>query len=101
MRWTDVDAGGSVLSWTRLHVSQEAFFNEHAPLTIGLIKLDCGPVVFAHLAQASAATGRPVGVELRRDKSERDVFVALPRDSGKDALKEFSHLLKEASDVRT
>ena len=61
---------------TDLHASLEPFFRAHAPWTVGLVKLECGPVVMAHLFVPEPAGGAAVTVELQRDTAGRLVMVA-------------------------
>src|SRR5262245_60756938 len=57
--WREQDGHGHVLSDTVLRHSQELFFRERVPWRLGLVKLDAGPTVVAHLhAGAPAAPGR-------------------------------------------
>ena len=48
---------GEVYSYTKIHVAAEAF-REDAPYTIGVVKLEEGPMVEGHIVE----TGRPVGI---------------------------------------
>ena len=54
--------GGELLAQTVLHHSNDLFFRERLPWRLGLVKLDCGPTVVAHLHEA---------VEARFTSSER------------------------------
>lgn len=91
--WEQVSEEGAVLSWTILHVSQEPFFQDKLPLNLGLIKLDCGPVLAAYLGAAARTSGCRVGVSGRLDRSGRAVFFAMP--PGVDPATEFNALLQE------
>ncbi len=91
--WKQVSEEGAVLSWTILHASQEPFFKDKLPLNLGLIKLDCGPVLMAYLAAAARAAGSRVRVSGRLDRSGRAVFFAMP--PGGDPATEFNALLQE------
>ena len=44
--------GGELLAQTVLHHSNDLFFRERLPWRLGLIKLDCGPTVVAHLHES-------------------------------------------------
>lgn len=94
--WEQVTELGAVLSWTTLHVSQEPFFKDKLPLHLGLVKLDCGPVLMAYLAAASRAAGARVQLSGRLDRSGRAVFFAMP--PGSDPASEFNALLQEEQD---
>ncbi|PRD43646.1 short-chain dehydrogenase [Phyllobacterium phragmitis] len=65
---TDLPAGGKVLSHTLISVPGELYFRERAPWLIGLVKLDCGPILVAHL-HADCATGDRVRMSLQMDKA--------------------------------
>ena len=93
LTWEPVSAGGAVLSWTRSHSSVSRFFKDKLPLHVGAIKLDCGPVLFAHLSANSLQTGARVQIMGRPDKSGQTVFFARPADTG--ATDEFSMIMKE------
>jgi len=80
--WGPVPAEGKLISWTRLHASVEPFFREHLPWPVGSVKLDCGPVVIAHLAVALPATGMGVNVLSYPDGNGVPVLVAAVEGSG-------------------
>ena len=77
LQWEEISAEGTLISYTVLHASTNAFFREHLPHQTALVKLDCGPVLIAHLAYDKAKTGDNVTVINRRDISGEGVFVAL------------------------
>ena len=60
--WGPVPVEGKLLSWTLLYASVEPFYREHLPWPVGSVKLDCGPVVIAHLAVPAPAAGMAVSV---------------------------------------
>lgn len=82
LEWKKVAATGKLISCTILHASTNAFFREHLPRRIALVKLDCGPILFAHLAYAGAKSGDRVYVLNRRDRSGAAVFIALVEAGG-------------------
>ena len=90
--WEQVNALGKVLSWTISHASTNRFFKDKLPLRVGMVKLDCGPVLIAYLAAASLQTGSRVRVSGRLDKSGQAVFLATPPDTGPAA--EFNAILE-------
>jgi len=75
LAWTELPATGTLLSWTVLRSSLDGFFRAHLPWTVGLVKLDCGPVVMSHLFVPEPASGTAVAITLHRDAASRLVFV--------------------------
>lgn len=67
---------GTLLARTLLHHSNEAAFRARLPLGVGLVALDCGPVVMCFVA-APHAIGARVTVRGTRDAAGRSVFHAL------------------------
>jgi len=78
LEWGPVPSAGRLLSWTRLHASVEQFFREHLPWPVGSVKLDCGPVVIAHLAVELPAAGMAVNVLSYLDGNGAPVLVIVP-----------------------
>ncbi|MBI1733123.1 MAG: OB-fold domain-containing protein [Gammaproteobacteria bacterium] len=76
--WVPVSGDGTLLSWTNVHTSLEPFFADHAPWPVGRVKLECGPLVIAHLAIASPDTGMRVRVLPHRDLSDVAVLIIVP-----------------------
>lgn len=76
LSWNEVSPMGNVLSWTTSTASTSQFFGDKFPLNIGLVKLDCGPVMIAYLAATCLQTGSRVQVTGKRDKSGQCVFFA-------------------------
>ena len=75
--WRDVPAGGQMLAVTTTRISAAPYFRRHAPWRTGLVGLDCGPSVVAHLHRDVSATDR-VRMRLHLDKSGAGVMLALP-----------------------
>ena len=80
LEWAPVPAEGKLVSWTWLNASVEPFFQEHLPWPVGSVKLDCGPVVIAHLAIGVPRTGQPVQVLPYLGRGGAPVLVALPEN---------------------
>ena len=93
LSWEQVSPMGKVLSWTSSRASTNQFFRDKFPLDIGLVKLDCGPVIVAYLAAPCRQTGSRVQVTGKPDKSGQCVFLAAPPDT--DPSAKFSELLEE------
>ncbi len=75
----DVEAGGTVLTETTVHISPEPYFRERPASRIGLVKLDAGPTAVAHLHGDVGVKAR-VRLELKLDRSGAPVMVALPQE---------------------
>lgn len=73
----DVDSRGTLLAETTVRVSPDSYFRERLPWRIGMIKLDIGPLVVAHL-HADAAEGARVRLDLKLDRGGAPVMIALP-----------------------
>jgi NAD(P)-dependent dehydrogenase (short-subunit alcohol dehydrogenase family)/uncharacterized OB-fold protein len=78
--WTDQSGTGELIAETTVHLSQDAYFRERAPWRVGMVRLDAGPTLIAHLPAAGAAAPARVRVGARLDKSGQGVLVAFPID---------------------
>jgi len=95
LNWKSVLNTGCLLSFTVLHASHVPFFQERTPWYIGLIQLDCGPVIFAHLTSRAVHVDDHVRVICKRDKSGQGVFVAVPAsDDPGEGLRRLDHLFR-------
>src|SRR6185503_10219789 len=79
--WKPQPEGGELLAQTVLHHSNDLFFRERLPWRLGLVRLDCGPIVVAHLHES--ATQR-VRVRAALDRAGQAVIAALPDKEGSD-----------------
>jgi NAD(P)-dependent dehydrogenase (short-subunit alcohol dehydrogenase family)/uncharacterized OB-fold protein len=73
----DVARGGTLLAETAVRTTTDPYFRERTPWRVGTVKLDVGPVVVAHL-HGDAVEGARVRLELKLDKSDSAVVMALP-----------------------
>jgi len=73
--WKSQRDAGELLAQTVLHHSNDLFFRERLPWRLGLVKLDCGPIVVAHLH--NSVTQR-VRVRAMLDRAGQAVIAALP-----------------------
>ena len=78
--WKDQTGSGELIAETTVHLSQDAYFRERAPWRMGMVKLDAGPTVIAHLPAAGKAAPARVRVAAKLDKSGQGVLVAFPAD---------------------
>ena len=79
--WKPHPEGGELLAQTVLHHSNDLFFRERLPWRLGLVRLDCGPIVVAHLHES--VTQR-VRVRAALDRAGQAVIAALPDKEGSD-----------------
>lgn len=75
--YRDVPPGGAVLAGTVIRTSTDTYFRERLPWRAGMVALDCGPQLLAHL-HGDVAEGERVRMALRLDKGGNAVAVALP-----------------------
>ena len=73
--WKAQSNAGELLAQTVLHHSNDLFFRERLPWRLGMVKLDCGPTVVAHLHEA---VSQRVRVRAMLDRAGQAVIVALP-----------------------
>jgi NAD(P)-dependent dehydrogenase (short-subunit alcohol dehydrogenase family)/uncharacterized OB-fold protein len=78
LSWKEEGGRGELLAATVLHHSNDLFFRERLPWRLGLIKLDSGPTVVAHLHGKVPAAPAAVHVTARLDRAGQAVLVALP-----------------------
>ena len=78
LQWRAQSGDGQLLALTTLHHSNELFFRERLPWRLGLVHLDAGPTVVAHLhGDVSTAPAR-VRIGARLDRAGRAVLIAYP-----------------------
>lgn len=78
--WRAQDGAGELIAQTQLHHSHEPFFREHLPWRIGLVRLDAGPTVIAHLHRDCVGPPARVRIQAIIDREARAVLVAVPFD---------------------
>src|SRR5581483_8607681 len=76
--WRAQDGTGELVSETTLRHSHELFFRERMPWRLGLVKLDNGPIVVAHLHGDCAAPPSRVRVRAHLDRAGQAALLALP-----------------------
>jgi NAD(P)-dependent dehydrogenase (short-subunit alcohol dehydrogenase family)/uncharacterized OB-fold protein len=76
--WRAQDGAGELLADTVLHHSNDLFFRERLPWRLGLVRLDAGPAVVAHLHGDVPPAPARVRVTARLDRAGQAVLVALP-----------------------
>jgi NAD(P)-dependent dehydrogenase (short-subunit alcohol dehydrogenase family)/uncharacterized OB-fold protein len=90
----DIDPHGTLVVQTTVRVSTDNYFRERQPWPVGLVKLDAGPSVVAHL-HGDVTEGGRVRLMAALDRSGAAVMMALPdKDtanmSDDPALREFT-----------
>jgi uncharacterized OB-fold protein len=73
--WQSVDGGATVQSVTALHYPLETNFSGQLPWRIASVKLDVGPVAFAHLQPGLECKAR-VTLSIAQDEIGNHVLVA-------------------------
>jgi len=76
LAWQSVSSAGTVQSLSDLHYPLESNFTHQLPWRIASVKLDVGPVAFAHL-QPGVRTGERVALEIVEDKTGNRMLVAI------------------------
>ena len=76
--WRVQDGAGELLSETMLRHSFELFFRERMPWRLGMIRLDCGPVLVAHLHGDCSPAPARVRVRASLDRAGQAVLIAIP-----------------------
>jgi NAD(P)-dependent dehydrogenase (short-subunit alcohol dehydrogenase family)/uncharacterized OB-fold protein len=76
--WRPQDGAGELLADTIVHHSQELFFRERGKWRLGLVRLDCGPSVVAHLHGDCPGAPSRLRVTSTLDRAGQAVLVAFP-----------------------
>jgi len=76
--WREQSGAGDLVSETVLRHSLELFFRERMPWRLGMIKLDCGPVVIAHLHGDCPPAPTRVRVRASLDRAGQAALIAIP-----------------------
>src|SRR5271155_3852022 len=77
--WRAQDGAGELVSETTLHHSNELFYRERMPWRLGVIKLDSGPVIVAHVHGDCPPAPSRVHVRAGLDKAGQAALIAVPR----------------------
>jgi uncharacterized OB-fold protein/NAD(P)-dependent dehydrogenase (short-subunit alcohol dehydrogenase family) len=85
--WREVSAGGVLAAGSVVRVSADPYFRRRLPWPVGLVAMDAGAKVVAHLA-GGPAPGERVRLSMRLDKAGRGVMLAMPegRDVNDDPI---------------
>jgi NAD(P)-dependent dehydrogenase (short-subunit alcohol dehydrogenase family) len=74
---TDAPREGVIVTETTIRVPADVYFRERAPWRTGIVKMDCGPTIVAHL-HADCEEGGRVRMSFQLDKSGNAVPFARP-----------------------
>ena len=75
--WQEVAPGGTLLAETTLHHSNDLFFRDRLPWRLGMVRMDAGPSVVAHLAE-DCRQGQRVNLAISLDRQGHAVMTANP-----------------------
>jgi NAD(P)-dependent dehydrogenase (short-subunit alcohol dehydrogenase family)/uncharacterized OB-fold protein len=78
--WKPQTGVGELLSETTLHHSNELFYRERTPWRLGMVRLDCGPVVVAHLHGDCPRSPSRVRVLANIDRAGQAALLAIPEN---------------------
>lgn len=84
LQWEVQDGGGELLAVTNIHVCQNAYFKEHTPWRVALVRLDCGPTVMCHVHVECPPAPARVRIQARVDLSGQGVLIAFPGEGPLD-----------------
>lgn len=78
LKWQPQSGDGELISETVLHHSHDVYFRDHLPWRLGMVRLDCGPTLIAHLHAGAARAPCRVRIVARLDKAGQAALVAVP-----------------------
>ncbi len=81
LKWQPQSGRGELISETVLHHSFEPYFRDRLPWRIGMVHLDCGPTVIAHLHAGVLPAPSRVRIVARLDRSGQAALVAVPENA--------------------
>lgn len=76
LKWTLQSGCGRLISETLLFHSHEPYFQRRLPWRLGLVRLDAGPMVVAHLHRSVPAAPAAVRIAVRLDRAGQAALVA-------------------------
>ena len=86
--WKEQSGEAELLSATTLHHSNDLFFRERLPWSLGLLKLREGPTVVAHVHSDCESAPTEVRVRAQLDRAGQGVLIALPKNDVPNLLDE-------------
>jgi NAD(P)-dependent dehydrogenase (short-subunit alcohol dehydrogenase family)/uncharacterized OB-fold protein len=97
--WREQDGGGELITDTVLRHAQELFFRERVPWRVGIVRLDAGVNVIAHLHEGVGGAPCRVRIEAALDRAGQAVLVAVP-EKGRLSLSDDPKLREMTCDPR-
>lgn len=76
--WREQDGAGELISETILRHSNDLFFRERLPWRLGMVRLDAGPTVVAHLHGDCPPAPAKVRIRAGLDRAGQGVLMAFP-----------------------
>ncbi|MGH8322231.1 MAG: Zn-ribbon domain-containing OB-fold protein, partial [Steroidobacteraceae bacterium] len=76
--WRLQTGRGELISETTLAHSHDEFFRRRLPWRVGVVRLDSGPTIIAHLHSGTSQAPARVRVDARLDLSGMAVLIAVP-----------------------
>lgn len=98
--WRPQDGAGELISETLSHASQELYYRERMPWRLGMVKLEAGPTVIAHVEASCPPAPAPVRVSAALDRAGQAALVASPRDAA-SSLSSDPHLREMTCDPKS
>ena len=84
LAWKAQDGRGELIAETRLHHSLDPFFRDKLPWRVGLVRLDAGPVVIAHVHGALPHASVRVVLRPTLDAAGHAALFAFPERDAPD-----------------
>lgn len=84
LNWKPQDGRGEIIAETTLHHSLDPFFRDKLPWRVGLVRLDAGPVVVAHVHGALPHASVRVHLKAIADAAGHAALFALPEQVSPD-----------------
>ncbi len=80
LQWRVQDGVGQLIAQTTLAHSNDLFFRERLPWRLGLVRLQAGPTVVAHVHGDVGAAPVAVRIHARLDRAGQAVLIAFPKE---------------------
>ncbi len=93
LEWRSQSGTGELIAETVLHHGHDPYFRGRLPWRIGLVRLDCGPTVLAHVPRAMPRAPCRVKIVALLDKAAQAALVAVP--NGQDISQGVADVLSD------